>query len=197
MSSASFPQRKGPSGPKAPPLVGGGTIIRIGFDNSIDRGNYANDGGVSDQPILRDNAQAIPLQVPLTGYKPGNVILIQWTVVLVDPIASGPAGINMNLVPTLTIDGVTPRKVHLGIVALFAGFQTFAGYSGGPMGPPNTGSVAIVPVPAEVTATPVVKLIGNFFGADSPSIPAYQALLWAAEIDAGSVTQLPTMYLDP
>lgn len=174
--------------PEAPRGAGGsGAVVRMGFDNSEDGVNYTSVGGTV--PILRLVSGA-PLQVVMSGYTKGNLLLIQFSVSGEDGIASGPSGSIMVITPTVNIGG-GPRTVH-GSAPTTAG-----GFAGGLTMPPNSWTCFVVPVPSEVTADPIIGLLGSFAGSDATFVFPYSALLCVSEINAASIVQLPTMFLDP
>lgn len=173
--------------PGAGPLGvgGGGAVVRMGFDNSTEAVVYV--GGSSVFVVLQKNLAGDPLQVPLTGYKPGNVVVVVFSVVGEDAVSSGPTSVAMTIRPT----------VDLGAGARVLDSPSITVSQPGGVLPPLTWQTFVVPVPAEVLADPVVGLQINSFGGDNVRIREFAALLTAYEVDAASVTQLPTTILDP
>ncbi len=174
-----------PESPRASSSGGGGAIVRLGFDNSTDGFRYDVIGDFA--PVLRTGTT--PLGVPLTGFKRGNLILIEFSVTVQDGVASGPSGASADFVPTVDL-GAGPRKVHLPEV----GSLTLV--TGGNL-PATAWILGVIPESDEVTADPVVGLLINSRGPDTSSIVAYGASLIAYEMDSTFVTQVPTYFLDP
>jgi len=171
-----------------PPAIasGGGFFKRIGFDNSVSNVTYNNDVG-QFVPIAR-SSEGDPMLVALPGFTPGNLILMSFSVVGQDQFGSGPVDTNMTLKPYVNIGAGdqavdTPSLRSLTAVVL----------------QPITWISFVVPVAAEVTADPVVKVFIEIGGTDPCRINAFGALLMAAEVDASSplVTQLPSTVLLP
>lgn len=166
--------------PEARLALGGGAILRMGFDNSVEDLTYVS---ATPTPMLR--AAGTPLAIPLTGFTPGNLILIQFSVTAQDSVGSGPVSSSMLLLPTVDL-GAGPRTLHV---------QSPEGVFVVPM---TLTFIAFVrPVPGEVAADPVIALLGVFAGIDPTRIKDYGALLIAAEIAASTITQMPTTFLDP
>ena len=172
-----------PEPPRTSSSGGGGAIVRLGFDNSTDGFRYDVGGGFT--PVFR--VGSTPLSVPLTGFKPGNLILIQFSASAVDGISSGPAGAAANFVPTIDL-GAGPRRLHLPET----GTLTTAGLM-----PAITWIAGVIPVTDEVSADPIVGLLINSRGPDVAAIVAYGVSLIAYEMDPAFVTQVPTYFLDP
>lgn len=164
-----------------PRASGAGALVRAGFDNSVEDITYPISG--TPTPILR-NANT-PLGIPLTGFRPGNLILIQFSVTGEDAIGSGPINAAMQLTPSVDL-GAGPRLLNVQAPqASFVAATTIT-------------FVAFVrPVPAEVLTDPVIGLVGAFVAPDTTRIRDFGALLMAEEIAEGSITQMPTTLLLP
>jgi hypothetical protein len=163
-----------------PKASGAGALVRAGFDNSTEDVIYPLN---TTTPILRDANTA--LQIPLTGFRPGNLILIQFSVTGEDAVGSGPISATMLLTPS----------VDLGAGARFLDLQSPQAFF---TVPTTITFVAFVrPVPVEVLADPVIGLSGSFFAPDATRIKSRGALLVAEEIAESSITQMPTILLLP
>jgi len=164
-----------------PRTSGGGALVRAGFDNSTEDITYSI--SATPTPVLRDANTS--LAIPLTGFAPGNLILIQFSVTGEDAVGSGPINATMILTPSVDL-GAGPRLLNVQAPQAFPVLATTLTF------------VAFVrPVPAEVLADPVVGLFGAFSGPDATRIRAYGALLMAEEIAEASITQMPTTFLLP
>lgn len=164
-----------------PRTSGGGALVRAGFDNSTEDITYPISG--TPTPILRTALAS--LGIPLTSFRPGNLILIQFSVTGEDAIGSGPINAAMQLTPSVDL-GAGPRLLNVQAPqASFVAATTI------------TFIAFVRPVPAEVLADPVVGLFSAFVAPDATRIRDYGALLMAEEIAESSITQMPTTFLLP
>lgn len=175
-----------PGAPRPASAGAGSPIVRMGFGNSITDITYSDNDFLT---VLRDPDTY--LTVPLTGFTPGNIILIGYSVLAADGIGSGPGGIGMFVRATVNLgSGRQPIVPHT------IGFQPL---------PPTAflffglGWKTFYKPPADtVLADPIIGLeIDPHQGVDPVSVTAGAALLWAAEVDEAFVTQDPETTLEP
>jgi hypothetical protein len=76
----------------------------MGFGNSIEEATYSESDFV---PVMRANDEN--LTVPLTGFTPGNIILIAYSMAGHDAISSGPLGLGFFV--KAAVDGVLARSL--------------------------------------------------------------------------------------
>lgn len=158
----------------------GGTILKIGFDNSVptEAGPALYPPGPAT-PILRDGVA--PLQVTLTGFTPGNVVLVAMSIILEDG-AGEPFGYGANLIPVVDV-GAGPLQIVVNNVLSTFSEQDF----------PMTWMGAVLPT--GVTADPLVQVWIRSLGVDQVLIQPFGAWLVACEVDVRSVTTLPSAVL--
>lgn len=169
---------------------GGGPFVRMGFGNSIEEATYNESDFV---PVMRANDEN--LTVPLTGFTPGNIILIAYSMAGHDAISSGPLGLGFFVKATVDLDGggqkaIVPSNIGFRAVPSDASDTKVEDYGFG-------WNTFYKPPALSVTQTPVIGLLISSVGRDPVQIVAGGALIWVAEIDPAFVTQNPDTSLEP
>jgi hypothetical protein len=164
--------------PEARTLASGGTLVRAGFDNSVDTFVYPF---APATPILRLGTD--PLQVVLTGFKPGNVILVAFSIILED--AEGePGGYQVDLIPAVDV-GAGIQQITVNSIRPNLNTNDI----------PTTWIGAVLP--PGVTADPIIQVWIRSGGSDQVQILPFGAWLTAIEFDVSGVTTLPSAVLAP
>ncbi len=177
--------------PEAARAGASGAVVRLGFANSIERVTYSATG----EFIRVDRAAGVPLTVPLTGFKPGNIILIEYSFGGRDAISSGPVGFAYDVRATVDVNGGGQKRIVSGLIGeeIFFGdpFQ-------GRLNESSTGWTTFYKPPAlDVTSTPIIGLVVSVTGGDGMDSLAGSALLCVTEVDSAFVTQDPDTTLEP
>lgn len=167
--------------PEARLALGGGAILRMGFDNTVPTAAPVFYIPAPTTPILRDGIA--PLEVALTGFTPGNVILVAFSIILEDG-AGEPFGYGANLIPVVDV-GAGPLQITVNNILSTFNQQDF----------PTTWLGAVIPT--GVTADPRVQVWIKSLGVDQILIQPFGAWLVACEVGIAGVTTLPSAVLAP
>ena len=152
MSSASFPQRKGPSGPKAPP-ASGGALLQVAEQHTLINNNTSD----ALPFVLQD--VGVPLEVAFTDWTADDVLVIEvYSLVLINPeigVAS------YYLTPAVDIG---------------AGWQTVTPVDGRSLTTQSAGSTPMSTTAIRLAVAPTVRLVLSSAG--TPDVnPVYPILL--------------------
>lgn len=178
MTSASFPQRKGPSGPRT--TTGG--LVQSGYDQVLETVDLPSAGSIVPRNVAGD-----PLQVALPGVTPGNVLEVEYRVGLVGN-DEGTTAFRLEVV--VSFDGSTSyptsfffvNDTQSGVVNVGAGIYLMSQIA------------AVVVPPGATTATVQLSYVagndgGTIAGLDRLGTQGSSGTLKAAEYTASVVTQ--------
>jgi hypothetical protein len=153
----------------------------MGIANSTEDVVYFSGGPL--QPVQKTGSER--LTVTLTGFKPGNAILVFYTLAPQDS-GTGASGINFVIHPVIDLGGGGGFQMLS---------QTDIVIATGPNPSFATQVTAVVPVTGDVATDPVVGLDIQSSGPDPIDVPAQNVMLVACELDASALTSLPTTTL--